>query len=92
MRQRQLSCSALWSFFTPYGEITSARIINDKATGLSRGFGFVEMKDEAAARKAIAELNKATVDGRSIKVLGARPRTEMSFRSNSGGGSRNNRW
>lgn len=82
----------LKGFFTPYGEVTSARIINDKATGQSRGFGFVEMKDEKAARKAMAELNDSAVDGRNIKVVEARPREERPFRGNGGGGSRNNRW
>lgn len=83
----------LRGLFSPYGEVTSARIINDKATGQSRGFGFVEMKDDKAAQKAMAELNDSAVDGRNIKVVEARPREEKSFRGNSGGGgSRNNRW
>ena len=84
----------LKGFFEPYGEVTSARIINDKATGQSRGFGFVEMTDEAAARKAIAELNDATVEGRNIKVMEARPKEEKSFRGNSGGGGgfKKSRW
>jgi len=84
----------LRGFFTPYGEVISARIINDKETGQSRGFGFVEMKDGEAARKAIEELNDATVDGRNIKVMEARPKEQKPFRGNSGGGSgyKKNRW
>lgn len=82
----------LKAFFTPYGEVTSARVINDRATGQSRGFGFVEMSDENAARKAMAELNEASVDGRNIKVTEARPREEKPSRGNGGGGFRNNRW
>lgn len=84
----------LRGFFTPYGEVASAKVINDKETGQSRGFGFVEMKDDAAARKAMAELNEATVDGRNIKVVEARPRDERPSRGggNSGGGYRNKRW
>jgi RNA recognition motif-containing protein len=86
----------LKAFFTPYGEVTSAKIINDKATGQSRGFGFVEMSDDAAAKKAIAELNDATVEGRNIKVTEARPKEQNSFRGNNnsggGGGYKKNRW
>lgn len=82
----------LKGFFTPYGEVTSARIINDKTTGQSRGFGFVEMTDEEAAKKAIAELNDASIDGRNIKVMEARPKEERSFRGNSGGGYKKSRW
>jgi len=83
----------LKGFFTPYGEVTSARVINDKATGQSRGFGFVEMSDDAAAKKAIAELNDATVDGRNIKVVEARPKEDKPFRGNTGGGGyKKSRW
>jgi RNA recognition motif-containing protein len=82
----------LMGFFTPYGEVTSARIIKDKTTGQSRGFGFVEISNEAAARKAIAELNDATVDGRNIKVMEARPKEERSFRDKGSGGYKKNRW
>jgi RNA recognition motif-containing protein len=84
----------LKGFFTPYGEVTSARIINDKFTGRSRGFGFVEMSDEAAAKKAMADLNDATIDGRNIKVVEARPREDRgpSRGGNAGGGFKRNRW
>src|SRR5277367_5820621 len=58
----------LKELFGQYGEVTSAKIIMDKVTERSRGFGFVEMTDDAAAMKAIAELNGSMVDGRSIKV------------------------
>lgn len=69
----------LKEFFTPFGEVSSARIIMDKATDRSRGFGFVEMADEAAGRKAIAELDGTTVEGRPIKVNEAKPKTESGF-------------
>lgn len=72
----------LKDFFTPYGEVTSAKVINDKETGQSRGFGFVEMPDEAAAKKAIQELDEATVEGRTIKVTEARPKTDKPRGSN----------
>ena len=82
----------LKSYFAEYGEVSSAKVIMDKYTNRSKGFGFVEMADEAAAQKAIAELDGATVDGRSIKVNVARPREDRPARqekSFSGGG---NRW
>ena len=66
----------LRSYFAEYGEVTSAKVIMDKFTNRSKGFGFVEMSDEAAGQKAIAELDGATVDGRTIKVNVARPREE----------------
>jgi len=71
----------LREFFTPYGEVTSAKIINDRETGRSRGFGFVEMPDSAESKKAIAELNDATVDGRSIKVMEAKAKEEKPSRN-----------
>jgi RNA recognition motif-containing protein len=80
----------LKGLFTPYGEVTSAKVITDKFTGKARGFGFVEMPDPAAANKAIAELNGATVDSRAINVVEARPKDDKSARS--GGGYRNNKW
>ena len=61
----------LREFFTEYGEVSSAKVITDKFTGKSRGFGFVEMPDDEAARKAIAELDNGTVEGRTIKVMEA---------------------
>ncbi|HEX2536608.1 MAG TPA: RNA-binding protein [Chitinophagaceae bacterium] len=75
----------LREFFAPYGEVTSAKIINDRETGRSRGFGFVEMADDAASRKAIAELDQATIDGRTIKVTEAKPKEDRP-RNNGGGG------
>jgi RNA recognition motif-containing protein len=75
----------LQGFFAEYGEVTSARVITDKFTNRSRGFGFVEMPDDAAAQKAIAELDGGVVEGRAIKVTEARPREERS------GGSDNKR-
>jgi RNA recognition motif-containing protein len=82
----------LRSLFTPYGEVTSARVISDKVTGQSRGFGFVEMRDETAAKKAMTELNDAAVQGRNIKVVEARPKDDSSSRGNSPGGFKRNRW
>jgi RNA recognition motif-containing protein len=72
----------LKSYFAEYGEVTSAKVIMDKYTNRSKGFGFVEMSDDAAAQKAIAELDGATVDGRSIKVSVARPKEERPSNNN----------
>jgi len=82
----------LRSYFAEYGEVTSAKVIMDKYTNRSKGFGFVEMSDDAAAQKAIAELNSATVDGRTIKVNVARPKEERPERRPSFANSNNNRW
>ena len=84
----------LREFFTPFGEVTSAKIISDRETGRSRGFGFVEMSDDAASKKAIAELDGAEVDGRTMKVMEAKPkedkpRSNNPFRSGNGGGYNN---
>lgn len=77
----------LRGYFASYGEVSSATVITDRETGRSKGFGFIEMPDETAARKAISELEQSTVDGRQIKVSEARPKTERnsskSFNSNS---------
>lgn len=87
----------LSGFFAPYGEVTSAKVINDKVTGRSRGFGFVEMPDAAAAQQAIADLNNGMIDGRAIKVMEAKPKEDRPakdfnpFRS-SGSGYQKNKW
>jgi len=80
----------LKDFFAEYGEVSSAKVITDKFTGKSRGFGFVEMSDDEAAKKAIAELDQATVEGRNIRVMEAKPKEEKPQRSGGGGGFRSN--
>jgi RNA recognition motif-containing protein len=80
----------LKEFFAEYGEVSSAKVIMDKFTNRSRGFAFVEMPDDAAAQKAIQELDGATVDGRAIKVNVARPK-EKTGNNNNSSFSRN-RW
>ena len=88
----------LREFFAPYGDVTSSKVINDRETGRSRGFGFVEMSDDAAAKKAIAELDGASVDGRTIKVMEAKPKEDRPardfnpFRGKSGGGYNKSRY
>lgn len=67
---------SLNELFSQYGEVTSARIITDRETGRSRGFGFVEMPDEAEGQKAIEEINDTNFEGKTISVSVARPREE----------------
>jgi len=62
--------------FESYGEVDSVKIIQDKMTGRSRGFGFVEMPNDSEGKTAIAELNGKELDGRAIKVNEARPKRD----------------
>ena len=78
----------LKNLFTSYGEVSSAKVIVDKVTGRSRGFGFVEMDNEVACRKAIAELNGKMIQERPLKVNEAKPKEEKSYGSNSRGSFR----
>lgn len=66
--------------FGAFGEVSTASIITDKATGRSKGFGFVEMPDNAQAQEAINALANWEAMGRQIKVNEAKPREEKSFR------------
>ena len=75
--------------FEAYGTVDSVKIITDKFTGRSKGFGFVEMPNDDEALKAIEELNGATVQGRAIVVNKSEPKPEgerRSFNNNSRGG------
>lgn len=74
----------LAAMFRRFGEVTSAQVITDRDTGRSRGFGFVEMSDDDAARAAIEELNDSDVGGRRLTVNEARPRQPR--REGGGGG------
>ena len=73
----------LQTTFAEYGELLSAKVIKDNFSGKSRGFGFVEMKNDEEADKAIEELNNAEYDGKVITVSVARPKTD---RKPAGGG------
>jgi len=75
----------LTSIFTEYGEVSDAKIIMDRETGKSKGFGFITMADDEAARKAIADLEGAELNGRTIHVNEARPE---GARTGGGGGYR----
>ncbi|MDR2843580.1 MAG: RNA-binding protein [Candidatus Symbiothrix sp.] len=79
----------LANLFEEYGPISSARVITDRQTGRSKGYGFVEIESEETANKAIEELNGAEYDGRTISVSEARPKEERprrEFNGNRGGG------
>jgi RNA recognition motif-containing protein len=75
----------LSDLFAQHGAVASARVITDKFTGQSRGFGFVEMSSDEEAQKAIAALNGTQMDGRTLTVNEAKP---MEPRSGGGGGGR----
>ena len=68
----------LSNLFAAHGEVTSAKIVNDKFTNRSKGFGFVEMPNDDQAQAAIAALNGSEVDGRNIVVNESRPKPEGS--------------
>jgi RNA recognition motif-containing protein len=76
---------SLKELFAGYGETTSAKVITDMLTGKSRGFGFVEMPNDAEGQKAINELNATDFEGKTINVTVARPKAER------GGGGYNRR-
>ena len=73
----------LRNLFSAHGDVVSAKLIMDKFTGQSKGFGFVEMSNNSEAQKAMEDLNGNTVDGRALTVNQARPRED---RSRGGGG------
>jgi RNA recognition motif-containing protein len=73
----------LFNLFSQYGAVTTAKIINDKVTGRSKGFGFVEMENDDEARQAISSLNENEIQGRKLIVNEARPQEP---RSGGGGG------
>ncbi|UCD93208.1 MAG: RNA-binding protein [Methanobacteriota archaeon] len=80
---RDVTENDLREAFEAFGEVTSVKIITDRFTGASRGFGFVEMPTEEEAKKAMADLNGQDMKGREVTVNEARPRTERR-----GGGGR----
>jgi RNA recognition motif-containing protein len=82
----QTTQSQLEALFAQAGEVTEATIVEDRETGRPRGFGFVEMANEAGARAAVEQFNGREIDGRTINVAEARPREPRSF-----GGSRDTR-
>jgi RNA recognition motif-containing protein len=72
---RTVKEDALQALFAEFGEVVSVKIINDKFTGMSKGFGFVEMRNENQALDAIRKLTNAEFFGRKLLVSKARPKT-----------------
>ena len=73
--------------FSQFGEVSEAKVITDRDTGRSRGFGFVTFSDDGDAEKAVNEMNGSQLDGRTLNVNEARERQPRS-----GGGGGGNRW
>lgn len=98
--------TSLQSLFAEFGNVTSAKIITDRDTGRSKGFGFVEMSTSEEAKQAIDKLNGSEIEGRALTVNEARPQEKRtggfggggqsrggySNGGNGGGGNRNSRW
>jgi cold-inducible RNA-binding protein len=84
----QTTDAALNDMFGEVGQVESVQIITDRDTGRSKGFGFVEMSDDAAANKAIERFNGKEVNGRALTVSEARPmeRRDSGSRGSGGGG------
>jgi len=86
------------SLFAAHGTVDRVSIVTDRDTGQARGFGFVEMSDDAQGDRAIAALNGVDLDGRALNVNEARPKGDRGsgggggYRGGGGGGNRQNRW
>jgi RNA recognition motif-containing protein len=80
-----VTSQSLETLFSEYGQVKSAQVVQDRDTGRSKGFGFVEMNDNGQAQAAIQGLNLKEVEGRCLTVNEARPREE---RGGGGGGGR----
>ena len=82
----QATDQELREMFAQFGTVSKALIIEDRETGRSKGFGFVEMDDDAAGQEAIKQLDGVELDGRNMKVNEARPREPRENRGGGGGG------
>src|SRR3981081_4030900 len=78
-----VTSASLEDLFSPFGSVRSAQVIQDRDSGRSKGFGFVEMDDDNAAREAIKGLHEKDFDGRPLTVNEAKPRED---RGSGGGG------
>lgn len=77
----RVSDDSLRNFFEQFGEVSSAKVVMDRETGRSRGFGFVEMPNDDEGKVAITKSNDKELEGRALKVNEARPREEKPRRS-----------
>jgi RNA recognition motif-containing protein len=77
---------SLRSAFAECGDVTDAKVITDRETGRSRGFGFVTMADDASAREAVSRMDGQAIDGRTVKVSEAQERSPRSGGGGGGGG------
>lgn len=82
----------LKALFSEYGEVASAKVITDKETGRSRGFGFVEMNSDEDSRKAMAGLEGKELEGRTISISEAKPKPNNRSNFSGGGGRGGQRW
>ena len=80
------------SLFEAHGTVDRVNIVRDRDTGQPRGFGFVEMTNDNEGQNAISALNGRDLDGRTLNVNEARPKTERGFAGGGGGGGRKQRW
>ena len=82
----------LRTLFSKFGEVSSAKVIMDRETNRSRGFGFVEMPSDDAAKEAMTGLNNKDIEGRALSVSIAREKSSNGSRNSGGGGGYNKRW
>ena len=95
-----VSASDLEKLFSAHGTVESAQVIEDRATGQSKGFGFVEMSSDSEAQAAIEQLNGTSLEGRQIKVNEAKPKApgggggggRGGYGGGGGGGGGRDRW
>ena len=83
--------ASIRSMFESYGSVDRVNIVTDRDSGQPRGFAFVEMSNDAEGNRAISELNGRELDGRSLNINEARPKTDRGG-GGGGGGQRRNRW
>ncbi len=76
----KVSDQELMEVFEEFGDVVSAKVIKDRESGRSKGFGFVEMANESEAQEAINELDGAEINGRAVKVNKARPKEQAGSR------------